>query len=126
MLDLRIREASMTKISYLVAAGLCGLASCASGGGPPQMKWNAATWNGLAPQTLGTENFNFFAAPLDGQGFKLKLTLVTDGNFRIQEGNDTLPSELEQAARDAAPEGCVLASLTPTADGGAEAEYSCN
>lgn len=116
----------MTKFSFTMAAGLCWLAACASGGGAPQLKWSASSWNGLAPQTLGTENFNFYAAPLDGQGFKLKLSLLTDGNFRVQEGEDTLPAELEQAARDAAPEGCAFVSLSPTADGGAEAEYSCN
>lgn len=116
----------MTRISSILAAGLCGLAACASGGGAPQVKWSASSWNGLAPQTLGTENFNFYAAPLDGQGFKLKLTLLTDGNFRVQEGEDTLPAELEQAAREAAPEGCTFVSLTLAADGSAEAEYSCD
>ncbi len=113
------------KAGSLLAAGLLGLAACASGGGAPQVKWSASSWNGLAPQTLGTDNFNFFAAPLDGQGFKLKLSLVTDGSFRIQEGEDTLPAELEQAARSAAPEGCTLLALTRTEDGGAEAEYDC-
>jgi hypothetical protein len=113
------------KAGSLLAAGLLGLAACASGGGAPQVKWSASSWNGLAPQTLGTDNFNFFAAPLDGQGFKLKLSLVTDGSFRIQEGEDTLPAELEQAARAAAPEGCTFLALTRTEDGGAEAEYDC-
>jgi hypothetical protein len=109
----------------LLAASLFGLCACASGGGAPAVKWSASTWNGLAPQTIGTQNFNFFAAPLDGQGFKLKLTLATDGAFRVQDGEDTLPAELEQAARDAAPEGCTFVSLVRTADGGAEAEYDC-
>ncbi|MFN7164397.1 MAG: hypothetical protein ACK4P2_06210 [Hyphomonas sp.] len=113
------------KAGSLLAAGLLGLAACASGGGAPQVKWSASSWNGLAPQTIGTDNFNFFAAPLDGQGFKLKLSLVTDGSFRIQDGEDTLPAELEQAARAAAPEGCTLAGLTRTEDGGAEAAYDC-
>ncbi|MDP3459873.1 MAG: hypothetical protein Q8S09_11435 [Hyphomonas sp.] len=113
------------KAGSLLAAGLLGLAACASGGGAPQVKWSASSWNGLAPQTLGTDNYNFFAAPLDGQGFKLKLSLVTDGSFRIQEGEDTLPAELEQAARAAAPEGCTFLALTRTEDGGAEAEYDC-
>lgn len=113
------------KTSYLMAAGLCGLAACASGGGAPQLKWSASSWNGLAPQTIGTDNFNFFAAPLDGQGFKLKLTLLTDGNFRVQDGESTLPAELEAAAIAAAPEGCTFAGLTQTPDGGAEADYKC-
>lgn len=116
----------MIRISILAAAGLAGLAACASGGGAPQMKWSASSWNGLAGQTIGTDNFNFFAAPLDGQGFKLKLSLMTDGSFRVQEGADTLPAELEEAARAATPEGCTFVSLTRTADGGAEADYSCS
>ncbi|MFN4225009.1 MAG: hypothetical protein ACK4HR_01735 [Hyphomonas sp.] len=115
----------MTKSSFLLAAGLCGLAACASAGKAPQLKWSASSWNGIAPQTIGTENYSFFAAPLDGQGFKLKLSLLTDGSFRIQEGEDTLASELEQAARAATPEGCTFRSLMPMADGGAVADYSC-
>ena len=114
----------MTKHAIL-AAGLIGLAACASGGGAPQMKWSASSWNGLAPQTIGTDNFNFYAAPLDGQGFKLKLTLAMDSNFRVQDADASLPDELETAAREAAPEGCTFVSLTRTEDGGAEAEYAC-
>ncbi|MBK8198761.1 MAG: hypothetical protein IPK75_10345 [Acidobacteria bacterium] len=113
------------KISFLLAAGSLGLAACASGGGAPHVKWSASSWNGLAPQTIGTDNFNFYAAPLDGQGFKLKLSLAMGPDFSIQAGESTLPAELEQAARDAAPEGCTFVSLTRTADGGAEADYKC-
>lgn len=109
----------------LMAAGLIGLAACASGGGAPQMKWSASSWNGIAPKTIGTDNYNFFAAPMDGQGFKLKLTLLTDGNFRVQEGEETFPAELEQAARDAAPDGCTFVTLALAADGSAEAAYEC-
>ena len=108
----------------LLAAGLLGLAACASGGGSA-VKWSASAWNGLATRTIGTPNFDFFAAPIDGQGFKLKLSLATDGNFRIQEDPGTLDAELEEAARKAAPEGCTYVSLTRTEDGGAEAEYDC-
>jgi len=113
------------KTGSLVAAGLFGLAACASGASSPQMKWSASSWNGIAPKTIGTDNYNFFAAPLDGQGFKLKLTLQTDGNFRVLAGEDTFPAELEQAARDAAPEGCRFVSLALAADGSAEADYDC-
>ena len=112
------------KASILLAAGLMGLAACASGG-TPTAKWSASAWDGLAGQTIGTDNYNFFAAPLDGQGFKLKLTLAIDGNFGIQAGEETLSAELEEAARKAAPEGCTFTSLTRTEDGGAEAEYAC-
>lgn len=110
----------------VLAAGLAGLAACASGGEGPGMRWSASAWDGLAAQTIGTQNHNFFAAPIGGEGFRLKLTLLTDGDFRIQEGEDeTLPGELEDAARLAAPEGCRFVSLTRTADGGAEADYDC-
>lgn len=90
------------------------------------MRWSASVWDGLAAQTIGTQNHNFFAAPIGGDGFRLKLTLLTDGDFRIQQGEDeTLPVEMEEAARRAAPEGCRFLSLTRTADGGAEAAYDC-
>ncbi len=116
----------MSVIRYLpVAAGLV-LAACASGTGSSPMRWSASAWNGLAAQTIGTENYSFFAAPLDGQGFKLKLTLATDGMFRVQEGEEnTLPEELKAAAQKAAPEGCKLAALAIAADGSAEATYDC-
>jgi hypothetical protein len=112
------------KISILLTAGLIGLAACASGG-TPTARWSASAWDGLAGQTIGTDNYNFFAAPLDGQGFKLKLTLALDGNFGVQAGEATLAAELEEAARKAAPEGCTFLSLTRTEDGGAEAAYDC-
>ncbi len=116
----------MSVIRYLpVAAGL-GLAACASSTDSSAMRWSASAWNGLAAQTIGTENYSFFAAPLDGQGFKLKLTLATDGMFRVQEGDEkTLPEELQVAAEQAAPEGCQLASLAIAPDGSAEADYDC-
>ncbi|WP_291203861.1 hypothetical protein [Hyphomonas sp.] len=112
------------KASILLAAGLIGLAACASGGSPTA-RWSASAWDGLAAQTIGTDNYNFFAAPLDGQGFKLKLTLAMDGDFRVQAGEETLAAELEEAARKAAPQGCTFLSLTRTQDGGAEAAYDC-
>ena len=112
------------KASILLAAGLIGLAACASGGSPTA-RWSASAWDGLAAQTIGTDNYNFFAAPLDGQGFKLKLTLAMDGDFRVQAGEETLAAELEEAARKAAPQGCAFLSLTRTQDGGAEAAYDC-
>jgi len=114
------------KYAILIAASLAGLAACASGNGAPTLRWSASSWNGIAPQTIGTDNYNFFAAPLDGQGFKLKLTLLTDGDFRIQEaGEETFPAELEAAARQAAPEGCQFVSLSIVPDGSAEADYDC-
>ncbi|ABI77179.1 putative lipoprotein [Hyphomonas neptunium ATCC 15444] len=115
----------MSIIRYLPAAAGLVLAACASGTTSPTMRWSASAWNGLAAQTIGTDNYSFFAAPLDGEGFKLKLTLATDGAFRIQEGEDTFPEELQAAAEQAAPEGCRLDTLTLAADGSAEAAYDC-
>ena len=116
----------MSVIRYLPLAAGFVLAACASGGAPSSPRWSAAAWNGIAPQTIGTENYSFFAAPLDGQGFKLKLTLATDGLFRVQdEGESTLPEELRAAAEQAAPEGCRLDTLVLAADGSAEAGYDC-
>ncbi|MFN4023801.1 MAG: hypothetical protein ACK4MQ_03125 [Hyphomonas sp.] len=112
--------------SIILAAGLAGLAACASGGEGPALRWSASAWDGLAAQTIGTQNHNFFAAPVGGEGFRLKLTLMRDGDFRIQEADaDTLQAELEEAARLATPEGCRFVSLTRTQDGGAEADYDC-
>ncbi len=116
----------MSVIRYLPAAAGLVLAACATGTTSPTMRWSASAWNGLAAQTIGTDNYSFFAAPLDGQGFKLKLTLLTDGAFRIQEGDEnTLPEELRAAAEEAAPEGCQLDTLVLAADGSAEAAYDC-
>lgn len=115
----------MSIIRYLPVAVGVVLAACASGTTPPTMRWSASAWNGLAAQTIGTDNYSFFAAPLDGEGFKLKLTLATDGAFRIQEGEDTFPEELRAAAEQAAPEDCRLDTLTLATDGSAEAAYDC-
>ncbi|MFN3609124.1 MAG: hypothetical protein ACK4Y9_08675 [Hyphomonas sp.] len=116
----------MTRQWFLPLAAGFWLAACASGTSAPKMRWSASSWNGLAAQTIGTDNYSFFAAPLDGEGFKLKLTLLTDGAFRIQEaGENTLPEELKAAAQQAAPEGCRLATLVLAPDGSAEAAYDC-
>lgn len=116
----------MSIIRYLPAAAGFMLAACASGTSAPTMRWSASAWNGIAAQTIGTDNYSFFAAPLDGEGFKLKLTLATDGMFRVQEGeDDTFPEELRAAAEQAAPEGCKLDTLAIAADGSAEAAYDC-
>ena len=115
----------MSVIRYLPAAAGLVLAACASGTGTSTARWSASAWNGIAAQTIGTDNYSFFAAPLDGEGFKLKLTLATDGMFRVQEGEDTFPEELRAAAEQAAPEGCRLDTLTLAADGSAEAAYDC-
>ncbi|MCB9962351.1 MAG: hypothetical protein R3C00_06695 [Hyphomonas sp.] len=106
------------------AAAALMVAACASGGS--SSGWSASTWNGLAPQNVYGGGYQFFAAPAEGQGFKLKFTLKTDGNFGIASGGAPTDEELEEAAKAAAPEGCTFVSVQRTADGGALADYDCD
>ncbi|WP_341197364.1 hypothetical protein [Hyphomonas chukchiensis] len=108
------------RIPFIASALLLG--ACASSGA----SWSASSWDGLVPQTIGTQNYAFIAAPMAGQGFKLKLTLKTDGSFGVASAGPPAEKELEDAAIAAAPEGCTFVSLVLTPDGGAEADYDCN
>ena len=82
---------------------------------------------GLAPQILPggvhPPGAACRIAPAEGQGFKLKFSVKTDGTFGVAEA----PTEdaLVEAARAAAPEGCNFVSLERSADGGAVADYDC-
>lgn len=107
---------------YLIAVTVLAVAACASGGNGG---WSASTWNGLAPQNVYAGGYEFYAAPAEGQGFKLKFTLRTDGNFGIASGGAPTEAELEEAAKAAAPDGCRFISISRTADGGALADYEC-
>ena len=60
-----------------------------------------------------------------GQGFKLKLTVKTDGSFGVASAGPPTEEALTQAAIVAAPDGCTFVSLERTPDGGAEADYDC-
>lgn len=105
----------------IALAAAVSLAACTSAGGG---SWSASSWNGLAPKTIGNAGYQYFAVPLDGQGFKLKFTVKTDGNFGVASAPPS-DGDIEAAAREAAPEGCRFVSLERTADGGAEASYDC-
>ena len=107
------------RLSYIASAVMLG--ACASSGG----SWSASSWDGLVPQTIGTQNYAFLAAPMAGQGFKLKFTIKTGGDFSVASAGPPSDAELEEAAIAAAPEGCTFVSLERTPDGGAEAEYDC-
>jgi hypothetical protein len=107
----------------IVAATVSAVAACASGGSGGG--WSASTWNGLAPQNVYGGGYQFYAAPAEGQGFKLKFTLKTDGNFGIASGAAPTDAELAEAAKAAAPEGCAFVSVERTPDGGALADYDC-
>lgn len=107
---------------FFVVTGLA-LAACASSA---PGTWSASSWNGLAAQTLGNAGYQYYAAPMKGQGFKLKFSVKTNGNFGVSSAGPPSDDAIEAAARDAAPEGCVFVSLERTADGGAEASYDCD
>ncbi len=104
---------------YLIAGAALLTAACASG----NSGWSAATWSGLPDRTVAGGGYSFFAAPAEGQGFKLKFSVKTDGTFGVAEA----PTEdaLIEAATAAAPEGCTFLSLDRTPDGGAIADYDC-
>ena len=107
--------------AILIAA--VSVSSCASG--PSTGSWSASSWNGLAPQNVYAGNYQFFAAPAEGQGFKLKFTVKTDGNFNVASAGPPADADLQTAAEAAAPEGCTLVSVERTPDGGAVADYDC-
>ena len=112
---------SIHAAAILIAAAFAS--GCASGGSGGS--WSASSWNGLAPQNVYAGNYQFFAAPVEGQGFKLKFTVKTDGNFNIASAGPPADADLQTAAEAAAPEGCTLVSVERTQDGGALADYDC-
>ena len=105
--------------AILIAA--VSVSSCASG--PSTGSWSASSWNGLAPQNVYAGNYQFFAAPAEGQGFKLKFSVKSDGTFGVAEA--PTKDALLEAAKAATPEGCSFVSLERTPDGGAVADYDC-
>ena len=102
----------------LISAALVLGACAASSSG-----WRASTWNGLPDRTVAGGGYSFFASPAEGQGFKLKFSVKSDGTFGVAEA----PTEdaLLEAAKAATPEGCSFVSLERTPDGGAVADYDC-
>ncbi|KCZ54929.1 hypothetical protein HY29_01615 [Hyphomonas beringensis] len=107
-------------MKYFVLSAALALSACAAS----SSGWSAAAWNGLPDRTVAGGNYSFFAAPVEGQGFKLKFSVKTDGSFGVASA----PTEdaLLEAASAAAPEGCTLATLERTPDGGAVADYACD
>lgn len=106
----------------LILVSALALAACASGGGGG---WSAAMWNGMPDQTVAGGAYSFLASPMEGQGFKLKFSLKTDGTFRTAGAEPAGEDMLAEAAKAAAPEGCTFVSLERTPDGGAVADYDC-
>ncbi|RAN38241.1 hypothetical protein [Hyphomonas pacifica] len=107
-------------MKYLVLSAALALSACAAS----SPRWSASTWNGLPDRTVAGGGYSFFAAPVEGQGFKLKFSVKTDGSFGVASA----PNEdaLLEAARAAAPEGCRLLAFERTPDGGAVADYDCD
>ena len=106
-------------MKYLTISAALVLGACAAN----SVGWSASTWSGLPDRTVAGGGYSFFASPAEGQGFKLKFSVKTDGTFGVAEA----PTEdaLVEAARAAAPEGCNFVSLERSADGGAVADYDC-
>ena len=106
-------------MKYLTISAALALGACAAS----SSGWSASAWNGLPDRTVAGGGYSFFASPAEGQGFKLKFSVKTDGMFGVAEA----PAEdaLVEAAKAAAPEGCSFVSLERTPDGGAVADYAC-
>ncbi len=103
--------------------GVVGLSlvSCASQG------WDDRAWMAQSLKTVSSGPYGFAAVPVEG-GFKFRLTIRTDGNFQVAgaEGPRPSPEAVEQAAREAAPEGCTLERVEfDEAGASAIAHYDC-
>tara|TARA_X000001316_G_C920221_1_gene34384 strand:+ start:629 stop:952 length:324 start_codon:yes stop_codon:yes gene_type:complete len=106
-------------MKYVLISAALVLGACAAS----SSGWSASTWNGLPDRTVAGGGYSFFASPAEGQGFKLKFSVKSDGTFGVAEAptKDTLL----EAAKAATPEGCSFVSLERTPDGGAVADYDC-
>lgn len=110
----------------IMALTTAALAACVSSG-TGNRQWDPDAWMRQGTQDVSSGGWNLSASPLGEDGFKLKLTLKTDGLFRGASGEDRPGFEaLEAAAIDATPTGCDYLGLELTADGGAVADYDCS
>jgi hypothetical protein len=108
----------------VITALMLALAACATA---RQAAWDADRWLRQDDNEVSASGWQFSAAPVRGDGFKLKLSLKTDGLFRPAGADEVATIEdFEAAARAAAPEGCVLERIDLTADRGAVAAYACD
>ncbi len=108
-----------TRVSALILA----LTGCATAS---QAAWDADSWLRQDQQDVSASGWNFSAAPAGGDGFKLKLSLKTDGFFRPAGADEVSTIEdFEAAARAATPEGCTFVRVDFTATPGAIAVYDC-
>lgn len=97
------------------------LAACSGTG------WDDRAWMAQSLKTVSSGPYGFAAVPVEG-GFKFRLTIRTDGDFRVAGAGGPVPSpeEVEAAARAAAPEGCTLERVEFDETGAsAVAHYDC-
>lgn len=106
-----------------VFALILALTGCATAS---QAAWDADSWLRQDDREVSASGWNFSAAPAGGDGFKLKLSLKTDGLFRPAGADEVATIEdFEAAARAATPEGCAFVRVDFTATPGAMAVYDC-
>ena len=88
--------------------------------------WKADEWLRQEERDVSANRWTFSASPMASDGFKLKLTLKTDGFFRPARAPQIPASDVvRSAAERAAPEGCQLTDLDMMPDGSAVASYDC-
>jgi len=107
-----------------VSALMLAVTGCATAS---QAAWDADRWLRQDDRDVSASGWNFSATPAGGDGFKLKLSLKTDGLFRPAGADEVARIEdFEAAARAATPEGCTFVRVDFTAPPGAMAVYDCN
>ena len=117
----------MTNSRTILTPALClGLAACAATPKTESSGWSAARWMSQEAREINSGRWRVGAAPVAGGGFQLKLSFLTGQLFEGAAADEASRLEaFEAAAREAAPEGCVAASVELTPDGGAVANYAC-
>ncbi|HBH44144.1 MAG TPA: hypothetical protein DDY28_07040, partial [Hyphomonas atlantica] len=68
-------------MKYVLISAALVLGACAAS----SSGWSASTWNGLPDRTVAGGGYSFFASPAEGQGFKLKFSVKSDGTFGVAE-----------------------------------------
>jgi hypothetical protein len=104
----------------LLALTLLALAGCASSSGPAQTDFNLLT----VPKELDARGISFNVGRVPGEDaltFGVKFKIASEG----EEEAELTEAAWMEAAQKAAPAGCTVASLTPTAEGGRKATYTC-
>ena len=107
----------MKRVAYLLAA--LALAACESG--PPTGFDNLTS----IPRDLDRQGVSFGVGRVPGEDaltFQVHFKISSTGE---DEGGPVTEDMWMDAAKAAAPAGCTVKSLAPTADGGRKASYDC-